>query len=175
MYTIETPRLGLRPWKQSDLRVFTRMGLDPRVMEYFPGLLTPQQSLDMIGRIREFMEANHYGLWAVEIKKTGAFIGYTGFSVPRFKADFTPCVEIGWRLAFPYWSRGYATEAAAGCMEYGFTALGFEEIVSFTAAINKRSVRVMERIGMQYCQDFEHPALEDGSPLKTHVLYKKRK
>jgi RimJ/RimL family protein N-acetyltransferase len=119
-------------------------------------------------------EQHSFGLWAVEIPNVTSFAGFIGLSVPRFEAHFTPCVEIGWRLAAEYWGRGYASEGARAVLTLGFETLGLDEVVSFTAPGNLRSRRVMEKIGMLHnpADDFDHPALPVGHRLRHHVLYR---
>ena len=174
MYSIETKRLGLRNWKETDIPLFIEMNMDNRVMEFFPSLLSAEESIAMIERTKKFIEENQFGLWAVEIKDTHEFIGYTGLARPRFNTDFTPCVEIGWRLAFTYWGNGFATEAANACLDYGFTVLKLGEILAFTSVLNLRSIHVMKKIGMEYVKRFNHPNIEEGHRLKEHVLYTKK-
>lgn len=171
MYIIETSRLGLRNWIESDERKFVDMNRDPRVMEYFPKMLTEEESIAMIDRNKKHISDKEFGLWAVEVKETNEFAGFVGLNAANFEADFTPCIEIGWRLAYQYWGKGYAQEAAKGCIKFGFDNLGFEEIVSFTALTNARSKNVMKKIGMKYIKEFEHPKVEIGSSLRRHVLY----
>jgi ribosomal-protein-alanine N-acetyltransferase len=150
------------------------MNADPVVMEYFPSTLTRSESDDFVDRVEEHFEAHGCGLWAVEIESSGAFAGYVGLWPTRFEAHFTPAVEVGWRLRSDVWGQGYATEAAGLALDDGFDRLGLEEIVSFTAAINQRSRRVMERLGMVRApvDDFDHPAVAAPSPLRPHVLYR---
>jgi RimJ/RimL family protein N-acetyltransferase len=145
---IETGRLLLREWREEDLPFFTAMNRDANVTEFLPGMLSVEQSADMVERLRSAFAERGFGLWAVQIKATGQFAGFTGLSVPRFEAAFTPCVEVGWRLAFEHWGKGYATEAAQSAVRFGFEELGLEEIVSFTTTANTRSIRVMEKLGM---------------------------
>jgi RimJ/RimL family protein N-acetyltransferase len=171
MYIIETERIGLRNWKASDEVPFTAMNQDPRVMEFFPSLLTLEDSFTMIERIKTFLNKNPFGFWAAEEKQSGSFIGFVGLSRPRFQTDFTPCVEIGWRLAHQFWGKGYAPEAASACIAYSFEKLRIPEILSFTSILNKRSISVMEKIGMKYVKNFDHPLIEEISPLRPHVLY----
>jgi RimJ/RimL family protein N-acetyltransferase len=175
MYIIETARLGLREWKDSDTPIFIEMNMDKNVMEFFPSPVPKEETLAIIERIKKFIAENNFGLWAAERKDTSEFIGFVGLSIPRFQTDFTPCVEIGWRLAHDHWGYGYATEAAAACLDYGFNNLKLDEIVSFTSVLNAKSMNVMKKIGMKYVKNFEHPSIEDGNRLKTHVLYVKRK
>ncbi|QAU25326.1 N-acetyltransferase [Dyella sp. M7H15-1] len=169
-----TARLRLRPWTQSDRLQFREMNVDRRVMEYFPAPLSAAESDAFADRISEHQEKHGFSLWAVELRSTSTFIGFTGLAVPRWELPFTPCVEIGWRLARHSWGQGYATEAAKAALAFGFDELVLEEVVSFTAEINNRSRRVMERLGMQHCEseDFCHPALPPAHPLAKHVLYR---
>jgi RimJ/RimL family protein N-acetyltransferase len=171
---IETARLRLRSWRDADLEPFAALNADPRVMEFFPSRLSREQSDAVATRIRNHFEQHGYGLWAVEVPELAPFIGFVGLSVPSFDAHFTPCVEIGWRLAYEHWGCGYASEAAAAVLEFGFGALGLEEIVSFTTTTNQRSRHVMERIGMTHApeDDFDHPSLAEGHALRRHVLYR---
>jgi RimJ/RimL family protein N-acetyltransferase len=171
---IETPRLILRRWRDEDLAPFAALNADPRVMEFLPKPLDWAESDAMAARIRGAFDQQPFGLWAVEVKAGTSFIGYVGLSVPKFEAAFTPCVEIGWRVAFDYWGRGYATEAARAALHYAFETLKLAEVVSFTVPANERSWRVMERLGMKRspAEDFDHPNLAEGHPLRRHVLYR---
>jgi len=150
------------------------MGADPRVMAYFPALLSREQSVAFIAKIEERFESNGFSFWALERKSDGAFVGFTGLNRPNFAAPFMPCVEVGWRLAFDHWGQGYATEAAQASLSYAFDDLGVSEVVAFTATGNERSRKVMERLGMAYdpTGDCDHPNVPDGHILKRHVLYR---
>lgn len=143
-------------------------------MKHFPALLSREESDALVARIEAHFEQHGFGLWAVEIVEVAPFAGFVGLSVPRFEASFTPCVEIGWRLAAEHWGRGVATEAARRALDFGFTELGLKEILSFTVPENRRSRRVMEKIGMTHDpgDDFDHPLLPAGHPLQRHVLYR---
>jgi RimJ/RimL family protein N-acetyltransferase len=171
---IRTARLLMRPWRENDNDPFAAMNADPRVMEYFPALLSPAESAASADRIRRHWTDHGYGLWVIEIPGEFSFIGFVGLSRPNFEAHFTPCVEVGWRLAAEHWGRGYATEAARAALRVGFGELSLDEIVSFTTAANRRSVRVMERLGMRRSpeDDFDHPKLVEGHPLRRHILYR---
>lgn len=171
---LETERLLLRGWRDGDLAPFAAMNADEKVMEYFPAPLARAQSDAFAARIQRGLNDNGHGLFAVAVKATGKFIGYVGLNSVRFQAPFTPAVEIGWRLAVDAWGRGYATEAARACLAHGFSDCGFRTIVSFTTRSNRRSMAVMERIGMarKASDDFEHPALPAGHPPRPHVLYR---
>jgi RimJ/RimL family protein N-acetyltransferase len=171
---IATERLLLRHWLETDREPFATMNADPRVMRYFPATLSAGESDALLERIKTG-HANHgFGLWAVEVPGVAPFIGFTGLAVPRFEAHFTPCVEIGWRLAAEYWNRGYATEGARAVLSLAFGTLDLDEVVSFTAVGNLPSRRVMEKIGMKHDDgdDFEHPGLSEGHRLRPHVLYR---
>lgn len=150
------------------------MNADPRVMEFLPSVLTREESDALAGRIIEKLTRDGFGLWAVEVVGVADFIGFVGLNAPKFEAHFTPCIEIGWRLAYEHWGHGYATEAATAVMRFGFEQLGLKEIVSFTSTANMRSRRVMERLGMSNspADDFDHPRLPEGHPLRRHVLYR---
>ena len=169
---IETPRLVLRAWNDADLAPFAELNADPEVMEHLPAILTRDESDAFAARIRAAMAERGFGLWAVEEKGGAPFVGFVGLSVPRFTAAFTPCVEVGWRLARAHWGKGYATEAARAALEAGFERFGLAEIVSFTVPANVRSRRVMERLGMRLDGAFDHPSLAEGHPLRRHVLYR---
>ncbi len=171
-YIFESDRLGFRRWKAYDREVFARMNADPQVMEYFPSTLTQTESDELIGRFEQHAAEKGYGIWAVERKEDSAFIGYIGLLKVDFDAGFQGAVEIGWRLDNKFWKRGYATEGAKACLDYAFGVLGLVEICSFTATINHPSETVMQRIGMKKAVEFDHPKLEEDSPLRRHVLYK---
>jgi RimJ/RimL family protein N-acetyltransferase len=174
---LQTPRLLLRRWTDADLEPFARLNADPAVMEYFPAPLTRHESDQMVERIEESFEARGLGLWAVEVKATRAFIGFVRLWPPTFEAHFTPATEVGWRLAHDAWGNGYAAEAASAAIEDGFARLGLSEIVSFTSVVNQRSRRVMEKLGMTHDppDDFDHPRIAEGHPLRPHVLYRLRR
>lgn len=170
---IETERLLLRPWRATDRDPFAALNADPTVMEFFPSTLTRADSDALADRAAATLDDQGWGLWAVEVKGGPDFIGFTGLAVPTFETDFTPCVEVGWRLAASQWGRGYAPEAARAAVHRGFHTLGLDEIVSFTSVVNHRSQRVMEKIGMTRAGEFDHPALLHH-PLTRHVLYRSR-
>jgi RimJ/RimL family protein N-acetyltransferase len=164
----------LRPWTEADLAPFAAMNADREVMEFFPQTLTAEQSLRSFERLKSGIEERGWGLWAVEIDCE--FAGLTGLAEATFEAPFTPCVEIGWRFHRHFWGQGYAIEAARLALRFGFEELKLPEIVSFTARLNKRSQRLMGRLGMNYSahEDFEHPILPPGHLLRSHVLYRIR-
>jgi RimJ/RimL family protein N-acetyltransferase len=171
---LESARLLMRQWRNEDLEGFAQMCADQRVMRYFPGTLTRLESAGVIGRIRGHFAEFGFGLWALERKDTHEFIGFTGLSTVSFEADFTPAVEIGWRLARSHWGLGFASEAAWTALRCGFGKLELEEVVAFTAEANVPSEKVMQAIGMRrdVGGDFIHPALPDEHPLRPHRLYR---
>lgn len=171
-----TARLLLREWRGADFEPFAALNADPCVMEFFPRTLSRAESDAFAERAKARLSERGFGLWAVEAPDVAPFIGYVGLAETSFSAHFTPCVEIGWRLAREYWGRGYATEAAAAVLDHAFGRLGLPEIVSFTAQANRRSRNVMQRLGMRHCpsENFDHPALPQGHELRGHVLYRLR-
>jgi RimJ/RimL family protein N-acetyltransferase len=173
---LRTERLLLRRWREEDRRPFATLNADPAVMEFFPAPLDRDRSDELFERIELGFERHGFGLWALEVRRSGEFVGFTGLAVPPFEAHFMPAVEVGWRLARSAWGNGYATEAGRASLEHGFGELGLEEIVSMTAVGNRRSRAVMERLGMarDSADDFEFPTLPPGDPLRPHVLYRIR-
>ena len=168
---IETGRLLLRRWQESDLAAFVRMNMDSDVMRYFPAALCEDETRSFYDAIQQEFTEYGYGLYAVEEKSSESFIGFIGFHWARFDMDFCPCIEIGWRLDKHFWNIGYATEGANACLEYGFSHLGFDKVVSFTSVENTASQRVMQKIGLRFEHYFNHPKIKDGHPLKPHVFY----
>jgi len=169
----KTSRLLLRPWREADREPFAAMNADPAVMEFFPSLQSREASDASIDAWQSQLAAQGWSNWAAELIESGQFIGFVGLSVPRRALPFSPCVEIGWRLDRRFWGRGLATEAARAALQFGFERLSLDDIVSFTAVGNLRSRAVMERIGMRNAhQDFEHPGVPEGHPLRLHCLYR---
>jgi RimJ/RimL family protein N-acetyltransferase len=173
---LETQRLILRPWCAADREPFARLNADPRVMQFMPGFLTREESDRYADKIAAHFKEHGFGLFAAELRSEECFVGFVGLSVPDFQAPFTPCVEIGWRIAAEHWNQGLATEGARAVLAYAFGALGLKEIVSFTVPANVPSRRVMEKIGMTHRpeDDFDHPRLPEDHPLRRHVLYRIR-
>ena len=169
---IETKRLLLRRWQDTDIDAFISMNADTTVMRFFPATLNVEETRAFYDSIQQEFSEYGYGLYAVEEKDSGYFIGYIGFHWSRFDMDFCPCIEIGWRLGKQYWNKGYATEGAAACLKHGFDNLCFDEVVSFTSTENVPSQRVMQKIGMQFERCFEHPKVAEGHPLRPHVFYR---
>ena len=173
---LTTPRLHLRPWRDSDREPFAAMNADPRVMQHFPALLTRAESDALVDGFAAHHGEHGFTMFAAELRDTEAFIGFTGLLHPSIQTHFTPCVEIGWRLAPPHWNRGYATEAARECLRFAFEDLALEEVVAYTVPANVASRRVMEKLGMTYtpADGFDHPRIPENHPLRRHVLYRCR-
>jgi RimJ/RimL family protein N-acetyltransferase len=173
-HQLRTDRLLLRPWRDDDLEPYAALNADPRVREFFPGLLSREKSDAMVARSRAHFAARGFGEWAVEVTGGAPFIGAVGLVVVEFEAPFAPAVEIGWRLAAQHWGQGYATEAARAALAFGFERLALGEIVAMTTVANRRSRRVMEKLGMQRApaDDFLHPLVPAGHLIQPHVLYR---
>lgn len=177
IHEIATERLYLRQWRQSDFAAFAEMNADPEVMRYFPKLLSAELSNAIANKCQQLISDKGWGFWALSlkdrVKNSDTFIGFVGLNDTHAELPFAPSVEIGWRLRKEYWGQGYATEAAQASLQFAFEELHLNEVVAFTAAVNKPSQRVMERIGMTNIQhNFYHPMLKPNHPLAEHVLYK---
>lgn len=170
----ETDRLILRQWQESDRPIFREIETDPAVMEFYPKIRTEKEGKAFVDAQIKSIDEQGYGLWAVELKGTGEFIGYVGLIRWEEGFHFAPATEVGWMMAKKHWGKGYAPEAARKALQVGFQGLGLTEIVSMTAVVNKRSIRVMEKIGMSHdpADDFDHPRVQDNHPLQRHVLYR---
>lgn len=171
---ITTERLILRPWKNVDAPTFAAINQDEKVIEFLRGPLNLKECQNFIVKANDHIAKHGFGLWAVEVKETSEMIGFVGLNIPEFESHFTPCVEVGWRLASQAWGKGYATEAAKAVLEIGFRNFQLKEIVSFTVPQNLRSIAVMEKIGMKrdLQGDFFHPKLALDHPLSQHILYR---
>jgi ribosomal-protein-alanine N-acetyltransferase len=168
---LRTERLLLRRWTERDRAAFHALNSDPVVMATIGPVMSRSESDAFLNRIEARFDEYGFGLWCVELN--GEPIGFTGLAVPWFRDG----VEVGWRLRSEHWGHGYAPEAARACLAYGFDVVGLDEIISFTAATNTNSQRVMQKLGMvrDETADFEHPGVPDGSPLRPHVLYRLRR
>ncbi len=169
---LETPRLILRQWKDTDFQEFYALNSDVDVMRYFPCVLSQRESDELANKFQTLIAENGWGFWAVELKENHQFIGFVGLQSQPTQFEFSPCVEIGWRLAQQYWHQGYATEAAKVCLKFAFEQLDLEDVVSFTAKLNVPSQKVMQRLNMQSISEFNHPKVEATHPLACHVLYR---
>ncbi len=171
---IITPRLTLRNWQQQDFKPFAILNHDPEVMKFFPKILNEEESNNAINKFIAHFEKHGFGLLAVERNDNKKFIGFIGLNIPNFTTNFTPCVEIGWRLAKEHWGQGLATEGATAILQHAFDQLKLKEIVAFTAKNNLASIAVMKKIGMKRVidGDFPHPNLPSNHALAPHILYK---
>ena len=169
-----TDRLVLRGWNEEDVEPLLSLSSDPEVMRYFPRTMTPEEARALVVGQHALLAAGRPGLFAVETRRDRRFIGFVGLAEPRFSAPFTPCVEIEWRLDRSAWGHGYATEAARAVLSHAFGPLGLAEVVAFTAVVNLPSQAVMRRLGMHTdrSEDFDHPSLPPGHPLRRHLLYR---
>jgi ribosomal-protein-alanine N-acetyltransferase len=171
---VKTPRLTLRPWRDDDLPALAAMNADPHVMRFLPKTLTFEETQSAFKILRDHFDRHGFGIWAVEANGIPHIVGGVGLCYPPYEAHFTPCVEIGWRIKHQYQGRGYATEAARAALDFGFTQLKLDEIVSMTVPANEQSWMLMERLGMKRNpdDDFNHPRLAPDHPLSRHVLYR---
>jgi RimJ/RimL family protein N-acetyltransferase len=168
---IETGRLLMRRWREADREPFAELNGDPETLVFFPATLTRAESDAYVDRIEAGFTERGYGLWALEVRETGDFIGYTGLAPLPVDVPGGGGTEIGWRLARRAWHHGYATEAARAALGVAFDGVGLAEIWSMTAVLNTPSQAVMRRIGLSEVARFQHPRVPDGSPLKPHVMY----
>ena len=167
----ETERLIIREWRKSDYQPFYKMSADPEVMAFYPSTLTVQECDEWLLKVKKQVDKNGYCFWALELKESGEFVGFSGLNIPGYELPFAACTEIGWRLAKEHWGKGYATEAAKRCIKYGFSELQLEDIFAFAVKDNDKSIAVMERIGMHDTgRNFEHPHAQLDH-LKEHVLF----
>ena len=172
--TLRTDRLLLRPWDEADREPYAALNADHEVMEFFQAPLTRDESDAHVERIRAGFDEHGWGLWAAERLDSGEFIGFVGLTVPSFDAPFLPGVEVGWRLARQHWGHGFATEGGTASLAFAFDALGLDEVLSFTTIENRRSRRVMEKLGLHHHPDldFDHPNVPEGSRIRPHVYYR---
>lgn len=170
---IDTDRLHLRQWRGTDLEPFAKISANPEVMEFFPSTLSRESSDSAVARWQLHIAEHGWGMWAAQLLSSGALIGFVGLQMTSERMPFDQCVEVGWRLARPYWGRGLASEAAVAALRFGFEQLNLHQIVSVAPSINQRSRAVMERLGMQQTEGtFEHPSIPEGSHLRECCLYR---
>lgn len=174
---LRTARTLLRQWKDSDLPAWCAMNADAQVRRYFPSTLSIEQATQEAGRIRAAIAQRGWGMWALELPGSLPFAGTVGLHVTTIDAPFVPTVELGWRLSREAWGRGLATEAAQAAARFAFEHLGLDEVTAYTAADNEPSQAVMRRLGMHHApeDDFDHPLIEAGHPLRRHRLYRLRR
>lgn len=171
-YLFQSERLGFRTWSEADLLPMAALNADSDVMEFFPSTQSLEDTKAFLERVDKHFKEYGYCWYAVDTLEKHEFIGFIGLAWNTMEADFTPCAEIGWRLKKEAWGNGYATEGAKRCLTYGFEELQLKEIYSFTSIINKRSERVMQKIGMSKVGTFDHPKLIVGHVLRPHLLYR---
>lgn len=169
-YTIKTERLGLRNWRSEDLEPMAGLCANEEVMRYFPSTLTESETEAMLARLSAHFETYGFTYFAVDVLETGALIGFIGMKHQNYEVDFCPHVDIGWRLLPEYWGYGYATEGARACLA-AKSRWDIPEVLSVASELNVPSWKVMERIGMTYVKNFEHPVLKEGDPLRDFRLY----
>jgi RimJ/RimL family protein N-acetyltransferase len=178
MTTLETSRLVLRPWSDSDRAPLAKILGDAHVRRFYPSVATPEETGAQIDGSIAKAASNGFHFQAAELKATGALAGLIGIGVIpddlRIVMRDNPRVEIGWQLDKALWGLGLAPEGALAWLDYAWETLELEEVVAFTAAINLPSQRVMEKIGMRRepADDFDHPRLAEGHALRPHVLYR---
>ena len=171
--SLHTTRLILRQWQADDYPLFAELNASEEIMRYFPSTLSRDDSDAFAASLAAHIAEFGWGLWAVELKSTGRFMGFTGLHKVPNTLPYSPAVEIGWRFSDEYWHRGYASEAASRVLAYAFEELQLNEVVSFTSTVNKPSIKVMQRIGMSDSGlNFQHPKVPASSSLCEHVLYK---
>jgi len=170
-YIFKSDRLGFRAWTDEDKPKMGLINADPKVMEYFPAILTRAQTDAFIERMKTQFSKNGFCYFAVDKLENNQFIGFTGIAEQTFESDFTPCVDIGWRLAQAEWGKGLATEGAKRCLDFAFNQIGLKNLKSICPIVNKRSENVMKKIGMKKIAIFNHPLLSNFKNLEKCVLY----
>ena len=170
-YLFTSERLGFRAWEESDIDAMAEINADAAVMEFFPSVQDVEQTAAFISRMQQQQQAKGYCYYAVETLEDQAFIGFIGLSEKTFEADFTPCIDIGWRLSNSVWGHGYATEGARRCLAYGLNDLGLKQIYAIAPKVNERSEHVMKKIGMTKVSEFIHPQLIGDERLRVFVVY----
>ncbi len=168
---IETERLLVRQWRETDREPFWQMSCDTEVMEHLLPLENRDDSDDAIERQMADQEDYGHCFWAIERKHDQAFLGFCGIEHAREPLTEP---EIGWRLRRDAWGQGYAREAAQGSLDWAWSHLDTPTVVAITVPANTRSWGLMLRLGMTRdpAEDFDHPALPPGHPLRRHMLYR---
>jgi RimJ/RimL family protein N-acetyltransferase len=170
-YLFKSDRLGFRDWLPCDIKVISEINSDPDVMEFFPNLQSMQETFEFIEKMQKQLVAEGFCYFAVDRLDTGEFIGFIGILKQSFAADFTPCIDVGWRLKRKEWNKGFATEGAKRCIEFAFQQLQIEKVNAIAPVVNVRSERVMKKIGMKKVKTFKHPKLAGNERLQECVLY----
>ena len=175
---LETERLILRPIEDRDRPANAEIFANPEVRRFALGPLDRQAANTRLNRAIEEYANRGYGMLAVEDRRDGSFIGMlglTGFGAAlRAAIPSHPTVQIAWQLARRVWDQGLATEGARAVLQHAWTRPEITDVVAITATINAPSRRVMEKLGMRHVpsDDFEHPDIPEGHPLRPHVLYR---
>ncbi|SPY77140.1 GNAT family N-acetyltransferase [Providencia rustigianii] len=177
IYKLETSRLRLSGWEQNDINSLYELNSSADVMRYFPSILNKEQNAQFLTTVMDkFAEQGGWGLWKIELKESGEFIGFVGLNIPTAQLPFSPCVELGWRLLPKFWRYGYTTEAAREVIKFAFEQLHLDELVAFTTVTNTPSEGVMKKLGMtKDTSNFMHPLLPHDHPFAEHVLYRLKK
>lgn len=170
-YIFTSPRLGFRNWADADIAHMALINADEQVMRYFPSAQTEEQTRAFVLRMQQQYGRNGFCYFAVDRLEDGQFIGFIGLSEQTYPADFTPCVDVGWRLSQQFWGMGYATEGASACLAYGFATCGLQKIMAVCPVVNQPSEQVMIKAGMQKVKTFDHPLLLNDDRLRSCVLY----
>ncbi|MEQ8927099.1 MAG: GNAT family N-acetyltransferase [Fulvivirga sp.] len=170
-YLLESSRLGFRLWSDHDLNTLAKLNADAQVMRYFPSTVSKSDTSKWMKKQNQDFDKYGYCYYAVDLLETNELIGFIGLSYKELETSFAPCTDIGWRLATKFQGMGLATEGAKKCLEYGFQTLQLKEIVAMAPQINEPSIKVMQKIGMEFSGYFEHPALENYTDIKLCVLY----
>ena len=171
LYIFKSARLGFRDWLEGDVDKLTDINKDPEVMKFFPGLQSQERTRQFVKKMKELFQEKGFCYFAVEELTTNEFIGFIGLSVQNFESDFTPCIDIGWRLHTKKWNQGFATEGARRCIDYAFDDLKLKTINAIAPKVNVPSVKVMQKIGMKERKRFHHPLLASNEKLQECVLY----
>ncbi len=172
-YIIKTSRLGMRNWEEADIKPMTAMNMNEQVMEYFPSVQTEQHTKEFIKRMQNHFDVHGFCYFAVDALDSKEFIGFIGLCHQNYESDFTPHIDIGWRLKQSAWGKGYATEGAKACLEFAFKSLELREVYSVASVINVKSIHVMKKIDMKKETTFIHPKLLNNNRLKECVLFRK--
>ncbi|MFC7358265.1 GNAT family N-acetyltransferase [Jejudonia soesokkakensis] len=171
-YIITTKRFGLRNWKENDIEPFAEMCADPKVMKYFPSVLSETETKQLVSRLQNHFEEYRFTYFAIEALENQEFLGFTGLMKQTWESEFTPCVDLGWRLKQSAWGKGIATEAAKACIDYAFSELKLKELYAFAAKGNIASEQVMKKLGMTFQGNFIHPKIKDDPRFPYCFAYK---
>jgi len=170
-YLLTSARLGFRNWRESDLSEFAKINADPDVMEHFPKPLTEEETSEFIDRLIRHYQKHGFNYFATEVIATGELIGFIGLALQQYESEFTPAIDIGWRLKRSAWAKGYATEGAKRCLEFGFDELKLDKVISTCPSTNTRSEKVMQKIGMKKIGEFDHPNLKEYPEIERCLCY----